>query len=201
MMTYDLEYSKKEFYWGLKTNSVVINSQEYLCSNAKVLDLGCGEGKNSFFLANNGFDVTAVDISSVGIDKLKKFAKQKNLNIKSKKADINNYLFSCEKFDAIFAIHVLQFINKKNILKVIKQIQSKTNIKGLNVIASFIAKNSKNKKKVILKNGYLFDKKELKKLYKDWKILFYEEKLGSWETHCRPKHRHFKVKLIAQKLF
>ena len=52
---------------------------------------------------------------------------------------------------------------------------------------------------VLSKGRYFFDEGELKELYKDWKILFYEEKLGDWETHGEPRHRHFTVKLIAKK--
>ena len=38
------------------------------------LDLACGEGRNSIWLANQGWSVTGVDISSVGIEKGKKLA-------------------------------------------------------------------------------------------------------------------------------
>jgi tellurite methyltransferase len=38
--------------------------------HAKVLDLGCGEGRNALFLAEHGCEVTAVDISVSGIQKL-----------------------------------------------------------------------------------------------------------------------------------
>ncbi len=198
-MEYDSRYSKKEFYWGLKPHNLVVDSIQHLPSNAKVLDLGCGEGKASFFLAKNNFDVTAIDFSEEGIKKLNEFAKKENLKIKADVSDVKSYLQDCEKFDAIFAMNVLQFIGPKNIFTVIEKIQSKTNPNGLNVIASFVAENPRQKKVVLSKDRYFFDEGELRELYKDWKILFYEEKLGDWETHGEPKHRHFLVKLIAQK--
>ncbi len=198
-MDYDSKYSKKEFYWGLKPHNLVVDSIQYLPSNAKVLDLGCGEGKNSFFLAKNNFDVTAVDFSEEGIRKLNEFAKKEKLEITADVSDVKSYLQDCKKLDAIFAMNILQFIDEKNIFKTIKQIQSRTKQNGLNVIASFVAKNSKQKKMVLSKGRYFFDEGELKELYKDWKILFYEEKLGDWETHGEPRHRHFAVKIIAQK--
>jgi len=37
----------------------------------KVLDLGCGDGKNSFYLESQGYDVTGVDISTAAIDRIK----------------------------------------------------------------------------------------------------------------------------------
>ena len=198
-MDYDSRYSKKEFYWGLKPHNLVIDSIQHLSSKAKVLDLGCGEGKDSFFLAKNNFNVTAVDFSEKGIRKLNDFAKKEKLDITTDVSDIKSYLEDCEKFDAIFVMNVLQFIDGKNISNVINQIQSKTKPNGLNVIASFVAETPKQKKMVLSKGRYFFDESELKELYKDWKILFYEEKLGDWETHGEPRHRHFTVKIIAQK--
>jgi len=198
-MNYDKKYSKKEFYWGLKPNNLVTNSIKYLPSNAKILDLGCGEGKDSFYLAKNKFDVTAIDISKTGIIKLKDFSKKEKLKIKAKVSDIKSYLNKCKTFDAIYAINILQFIDEKNIFKIIKKIKSKTKKKGINVISGFIAKNKKEKELASSKNGYAFDKKELKDIYKDWKIIFYEEKLSNWETHGKKRHRHFVVKLIAKK--
>lgn len=198
-MDYDSRYSKKEFYWGMKPHNLVVDSIQHLPSNAKVLDLGCGEGKDSFFLAKNNFDVTAIDFSEEGIKKLNKFAKKEKLNIKADVSDVETYLQDCGEFDAIFAMDVLQFIDQKNIFNVIKKIQSRTKPEGLNVIASFVAENPRQKKMILSKGRYFFDEGELKKLYKDWKILFYEEKLDDWETHGEPRHRHFTVKLIAQK--
>jgi tellurite methyltransferase len=198
IVDYDSRYSKIEFYWGLKPHNIVVDAIQHLPSNAKVLDLGCGEGKNSFFLAKNNFNVTAIDFSEEGIRKLNEFAKKEKLKIKADVSDVKSYLQNCEKFDAIFAMNVLQFIDEKNIFDVIKNIQSKTKPKGLNVIASFIAETTKQKKMVLSKGRYFFDEEELKKLYKYWKIIFYEEKLGDWETHGEPRHRHFTVKLIAQ---
>ena len=41
-MDYNIKYSKKDFYWGLKPHNLVTNSIKYLSPNSKVLDLGCG---------------------------------------------------------------------------------------------------------------------------------------------------------------
>jgi len=198
-MDYDSRYSKKGFYWGLKPHNLIVDSIQYLPKNATVLDLGCGEGRDSFFLVKNNFNVTAIDFSEVGIKKLNEFAKKEKLKIKTDVSDVKSYLQDCEKFEAIFAMNVLQFIDQKNIFKTIQQIQSKTKPKGFNVIASFVADTSKKKKMVLLKGRYYFDKGELQKLYKDWKILFYKEELGDWKTHGESRHRHFTVKMIAQK--
>ena len=47
----------------------------HLPQRAKVLDLGCGEGRNALFLASHGCFVTAVDHSRAGIEKMLKKGK------------------------------------------------------------------------------------------------------------------------------
>ena len=198
-MDYNIKYSKKDFYWGLKPHKLVINSIKYLFPNSKVLDLGCGEGKDSLFLAKKGLEVTSVDVSEVGIKKLKNIIKKEKLSIKTYILDLKSFLDSCYNFKAIFCINSLQFINQKNIISTINKIKDKTESKGFNIISSFVAKNQKQKNNILAKGKYFFTKGELKEIYKDWRIIFYEEKLGNWETHGEPRHRHFIVKLIAQK--
>ncbi|MCK4635456.1 MAG: methyltransferase domain-containing protein [Candidatus Moranbacteria bacterium] len=199
-MDYNSRYLKKEFYWGMEPQGLVVESIKYLLPNAKVLDLGCGEGRDSFFLAKNGFKVAAVDISEVGINKLKNFAKKERLSIETTVSDVESFLDSCKNFNAIYCWNVLQFVSDDRIFSVINKIKAKTNSGGFNVIASFVAENRKQKEKVLSKQGYYFDEGELKELYKDWKIISYKEELGNLETHGEPEHRHFKVQMIAQKI-
>ena len=47
----------------------LVESGELLPGRA--IDLGCGEGDNAIFLAQHGFQVTAVDFSPAAIDKAK----------------------------------------------------------------------------------------------------------------------------------
>lgn len=202
-MDYNDIYAQKDFYWGLKPHPLVKESILYLESKARVLDLGCGEGKDALFLAKNNCDVTAVDISQNGIDKLVKYAQENTLNLKAYVSSIEFYLEkeikNNDQYDAIYAMNSLQFLNQDTIFTVIKSIQEKTKRGGLNVIASFLAENKEQKDRILSKGRYFFDENELFEMYKEWEILFYEEKLGDWETHGQPRHRHYMVKLIALK--
>jgi 2-polyprenyl-3-methyl-5-hydroxy-6-metoxy-1,4-benzoquinol methylase len=56
----------KTFNDGNPTAEVKKLVNEYLRRGTAV-DLGCGAGRDSIFLAKNGFDVTALDISAAGI--------------------------------------------------------------------------------------------------------------------------------------
>src|SRR3989344_6728874 len=47
----------------------------------KVLELGCGHGNDSIFLAKNGFKVTAIDISERAIEEAKKRAEEAGVKV------------------------------------------------------------------------------------------------------------------------
>lgn len=78
---------------------------------AKVLDLGCGEGRNALFLAQNGLDVTAVDISEAGIAKLHDIADQKRLLVETEVQDMRAYVFK-DTYDLIVASKKIKDVTK-----------------------------------------------------------------------------------------
>ena len=195
----DLVASKNKFPLKLKPHSLIVKLVNELQKNSTILDLGCGEGKDSVYLAKKGFKVTAVDFSKESIHKTKQLAEQNDLNIKTVNSKIKSFLEYHNYFDAIVCINSLQFIDQKEIKETVDLIKSRTNQNGFNVISSFVAQNEIMKKKAKWNEIYLFDKGELKKIYQNWKIIFYEEKLGAWESHGGKPHKHYIVNLIAQK--
>lgn len=70
----------------------------------KILDLGCGTGRHSTYLAKQGFQVCATDISKTGIAILKK----KNIkNIHCKIHDMAQIPYADNFFDAIICVFVM----------------------------------------------------------------------------------------------
>jgi len=57
----------------------------------RALDLGCGEGASSLWLAAHGWDVTAVDFATSGIATLNRLAAERGLNVTGVVADILDY--------------------------------------------------------------------------------------------------------------
>lgn len=72
----------------------------------KVLDLGCGQGRDALFLASLGYEVTAIDTSAVGVEQMLKHAKLQNLKITGIVDDISSLPIE-EKFDVVLFDMVL----------------------------------------------------------------------------------------------
>lgn len=70
---WDERYETSGLVWSAGPNLFLPPLVEDL-NPGTALDLACGEGRNAIWLANNGWDVTAVDYSPVGIDKARRLA-------------------------------------------------------------------------------------------------------------------------------
>lgn len=77
-----------------------------LAPGKRALDIACGEGRNSVFLAQNGFEVTALDISDVGLGKAARRAAKEAVVIDFQCVDLDRYEFT-EKFDLIINFNFL----------------------------------------------------------------------------------------------
>ncbi|HAJ63849.1 MAG TPA: class I SAM-dependent methyltransferase [Cyanobacteria bacterium UBA8543] len=72
-----------------------------LHTTSTALDLGTGPGTQAMALAQRGFQVTAIDLSSTAIEKAQALAQEKGLNIFWKQDDILNSNLD-QKFDFVF---------------------------------------------------------------------------------------------------
>ena len=70
---WDERYSGDELVWTSTPNQFLVAETVGLQAG-RAVDLACGEGRNSIWLAEQGWEVTGVDFSPVGLAKAKRFA-------------------------------------------------------------------------------------------------------------------------------
>ena len=96
----------------------------------KVLDIGCGEGLYSIYLASKGFSVVGIDISEKAIEYAKENASQQNVKIKFIAIDIEDLDKINEKFDFIFEWALMHHIMPEQRKKYVKNIKRILNREG-----------------------------------------------------------------------
>ncbi len=97
-------YNEAEFAYGTEPNDLLKSNIQVFKPNSKILCLAEGEGRNAVFLAEHNHDVTAVDYSQEGLNKLQKLSSDKNLYIETICIDLNHYKIEENKWDAIICI-------------------------------------------------------------------------------------------------
>lgn len=81
---------------------------EKIPTEIKVLDAGCGNGKNMIYLQNKGISVKGIDFS----EKLLQICRNKNLDVEE--ADIRQLPFPDNSFDYVISIAVIHHLSKES---------------------------------------------------------------------------------------
>jgi tellurite methyltransferase len=169
-----------------------------LPKGAKVLDLGCGEGRNALFLAECGLDVTAVDISEAGIGKLRALAGQKGLAIHAEVCDMRSYSFP-HPFDLIVSHGCLHLVERGSWQNLIDLFKTHTNVNGYNAITVFTDAIPPPEDLKDFCLGLFFEG-ELFSLYEDWETVLQRSYTLEDQHPGSPPHKHPINKLVARTL-
>ena len=101
---WDERYSAAEYVFGTEPNDFLKEQFEQIPTGGRVLCLAEGEGRNAVFLAEQGYQVTAMDLSDVGLNKVLKLASERGVEITTQVADLADYQFGKEQWDGIVSI-------------------------------------------------------------------------------------------------
>jgi 2-polyprenyl-3-methyl-5-hydroxy-6-metoxy-1,4-benzoquinol methylase len=141
----------------------------------KVLDLGCGQGRDAIALARLGYSVTGIDNSKVGIDQMNQIGQTENLNLVGQIGDI--YAFNqFDGFDITLLDSMFHFAKKdrKKEIRLVKKIVSQ--IKNGSLVVVCIQDTGD---KVQILNQAIDFEKQLKRLTdKKFKYTFEDERSG-----------------------
>ncbi|CAN5621653.1 class I SAM-dependent methyltransferase [soil metagenome] len=101
---WDERYGKDEYYYGTTPNTFLVDHISAFKAGGRLLCLAEGEGRNAVYLAQQGFRVTAVDASQAGLDKLRKLAKDSDVQIEIICRDLNDFEIKKGAWDGIISI-------------------------------------------------------------------------------------------------
>ena len=89
MAIYD-KYYEQENYFG-NAYPELVDYFNGLDKNLKILDVGCGQGRDSIALGKLGFEVLGIDVSSVGVAQMNRLAKKDDLHVQGIVHDLNEF--------------------------------------------------------------------------------------------------------------
>jgi SAM-dependent methyltransferase len=104
MIQWDERYSSPGYFYGTEPNDFLRDRCMAIRQGGDVLCLAEGEGRNAVFLATQGFHVLAVDQSAVGLDKARRLAAEKGVDIDTAVADLATYAIEPDHWDGIVSI-------------------------------------------------------------------------------------------------
>ena len=106
---WDARYGGANYLFSFTPSRFLARSLQQICAltpGRRALDIACGEGRNGIFLAQNGFEVTAVDISGLGLAKGISRAAELGVRVNFLQADLETYQLQ-ESYDLIINFNFL----------------------------------------------------------------------------------------------
>jgi SAM-dependent methyltransferase len=104
---WDNRYDREMYIYG-KEPIQFLRDRVAGLGGGKALCLAAGEGRNAVYLAQQGFDVTAVDISGVGLRKAAQLAAEQGVTLTTLVADLTTFDLGESRWDLITAIYYYQ---------------------------------------------------------------------------------------------
>ena len=152
------------------------------------LDVACGEGRNAVFLARKGFQVEALDISAIALQKARKLARDFKVKIRTLRGDLDFYPLEKEKYDLIADFY---FLDRRLIPKLKRGLKKGGRI----IFETYFADPGGANPGAPQNPRYLLKPNELLHRFREFRVLFYRE--GIFREGGRKKAI---ASLIAEKL-
>jgi tellurite methyltransferase len=141
----------------------------------RALDLACGTGRHAIFLAEHGWNVTAVDSSRVAIEILQQHAGQAGVAVDALVADLELGEFKIEP-DAYDLICVFYYLQRDLFSEI------RAGVKTGAVVAAIHLNDGKPEARPS-NPAFLLEPGELRRLFSDWEIEYYREGASDEEGH------------------
>jgi SAM-dependent methyltransferase len=104
--TWNRRFAGDDFLFGTEPNVWLRDHASLWPAGGRILSVADGEGRNSVWLARQGFNVDAFDIAEVGVAKARRLAERHGVQVNCTVADCDTFLWKRSHYDGIAAIFV-----------------------------------------------------------------------------------------------
>ena len=159
-----------------------IKEHIHLAKGKHALDIACGNGRHSKYLVSHGFDVDALDISSVAIEQLQNIP-----HIHAIEVDFDTYTLHKEKYDIIVCTY---FLERKLFPQMIEALKPK----GIILMETFVQHEDNGRKAT--NPSFRLQEGELEKYFSQYCELLHIEE---WWDLDYQGFKSLKASIVAQK--
>ena len=198
---YDEGYKACNCFWGTQPGSLILRLKEAIgdFKGLRVLDAGCGEGKNAAYLAGLGATVDAFDLSDKAIEHARVLWAD-HVNVNWEVADARELRISDDSYDIVVAYGLLHCLRTPTeVATLTHRLMKATRKQGFHVVCSFNDRHQElhahpGFKPVLLPHSFF------EALYMNWKLIHSSDTdLHEAHPHNNLPHTHSMTRLIARK--
>ena len=187
----------EEYLFGTAPNKFLVAQLQRLLPGWTALAVADGEGRNSVFLAEAGLQVTAVEISPVGLHKAQRLAASRNVDVNFVLADVLEWQASVQ-FDVVVAIFV-QFVGPAERAVLFERIRSAVKPGGLLLMQGYTPQQLEYRTGGPSAKENLYTAALLEKEFSGWEMLELREHEDLLAEGTGHKGRSALIDLVARK--
>ena len=106
LQRWNRRFSAPEYIFGTAPNAFLASKRALLRPGQRALCVADGEGRNSVWLAEQGLEVTAFDVSPVGVEKARRLAAERGVSVRHEVAGVYDFAWPEAAYDVVAAIFV-----------------------------------------------------------------------------------------------
>ena len=195
---WDERFATDEYIFGTDPNRFLVSQAHRLQPGARALSVADGEGRNSVWLAQQGLEVGAVEISPRAVEKARKLAADRGVAVRFEVADVRTWDWPTARYDVVVAIFI-QFASPT------ERAQLFANFCGALVPGGFLILEGYGVRQIEYGTGgppdvdHLYTREMLDQAFRDFEILLLEEREDWIEEGTKHVGRSALVDLVARK--
>ncbi|HWN91779.1 MAG TPA: class I SAM-dependent methyltransferase, partial [Verrucomicrobiae bacterium] len=167
------EYAKtpNRYIWGKTPSRFAHELIAFVPPGGRILDLGCGEGRDSVYFASCGFEVTGLDISDAGLEKAERLADERGVTVRWLCRSMLDVPVT-GRFDLVYSCGAIHHVPRDDRPRLFKRLKALTRGRGLNAHLVFT-----DLRVYVEKDEEIdyFSAGELAEPYADWLIIRHED--------------------------
>jgi len=212
--SYDGTYAEHSSYFGSQASRLLDRYAQLLPADARVLDIGVGQGRNALGLAERGCRITGIDTSATALEQVRARANSASLDIELWQGSFLDYDPE-ERFDAVLCFGLLQTLDRRDGASLVHRWYEWTRPGGALFVTAWHVddpvfpelveswertglhsfRGSERQNKLFLARDEILD------LLLGWRVVHHWEGLGSEHRHGDgPVQRHGDVEAVAVRL-
>ncbi len=188
----------EDYLFGTAPNKFLAAQAERFGAGMSVLSVADGEGRNAVWLAEQGCQVSATEISPVALEKAAKLAKGRHVEVDWLQADILNWEWPLEAYDAVVGIFV-QFATPAERPRQIGGMKQAVKPGGLLFLQGYTPKQLEFRTGGPSAVENLYTEAMLRELFADWEIVLLHEHEDTIEEGTAHVGRSALIDLVARK--
>ena len=99
-------FDRADYIFGTAPNEYLASQSRYLVEGRRILMVADGEGRNSVWCAQQGMRVDAFDLSPVAVEKAKRLATERGVQVNYQVSGIDDWSWEPDTYDVVAAIFV-----------------------------------------------------------------------------------------------